>query len=157
MPGKGSRTPLLFTPMHPSAVREVRRKFGIDLTTIFDSDFTVVLESQIPTVQLDPDRSTGSRSWMKSYDRLLAGVLRPCPLKPGFQIIVTAMDSYGSPELRESLGVDMTHILALQKRYGFFTPGRRCRTPVVNRPPSLCRASGRKYATTHRRPVETAP
>jgi hypothetical protein len=39
--------------------------------------------------------------------------------KQGFQIIVTAMDSFGSPELREYIGVDMHSILALQKRYGF--------------------------------------
>jgi hypothetical protein len=33
--------------------------------------------------------------------------------------VVTAMDSHGSPELREYLGVDMDVILGLQKKYGF--------------------------------------
>jgi hypothetical protein len=53
------------------------------------------------------------------YERLLRDFADVASRKPGFQIIVTAMDSYGSPEVRENLGVDMNHILALQKRYGF--------------------------------------
>jgi hypothetical protein len=39
--------------------------------------------------------------------------------REGFEVIVTAMDSYGSPELREYNGVDMTSILGLQREFGF--------------------------------------
>jgi hypothetical protein len=53
------------------------------------------------------------------YDRLMREFTDVERSKPGFQIIVTAMDSYGSPDLREQIGVDMTHILALQRKYGF--------------------------------------
>lgn len=43
----------------------------------------------------------------------------PANRKNGFQIIVTAMDSYGSPELREFIAEDMDNVLKLQKKYNF--------------------------------------
>jgi hypothetical protein len=51
--------------------------------------------------------------------RLLDAFRAVAENKNGFQIVVTAMDSYGSPELREYIAVDMPHIVALQKRFGF--------------------------------------
>jgi hypothetical protein len=53
------------------------------------------------------------------YETLLPMFAGIASSHPGFQTIVTAMDSYGAPEMREYLGVDMNSILALQKKYGF--------------------------------------
>jgi hypothetical protein len=115
--GKGFETPLQFTPMHSSAVREVKRKYGIDLTSIFDQNSPWYWKTN-PAVQ-----STLTEYRIHKldevYERLLGEFSDHAKSRPGFQIIVTAMDSYGSPELREQLGVDMSRILALQKRYGF--------------------------------------
>jgi hypothetical protein len=115
--GKGFETPQLFAPMHPSAVREVRKKYGIELTKIFDQSSSWYWKSD-PRVQASiADYRVNKLD--EVYERLMREFTEIERTRPGFQIIVTAMDSYGSPELREQIGVDMTHILALQKRYGF--------------------------------------
>lgn len=115
--GKGFQTPHLFTPMHPSAVREVRSRYGIELTSIFDENSPFFWKTN-PTVR---ERITEYRinKLDEIYVRLLKDFTEIARKKEGFQIIVTAMDSFGSPELREDLGVDMTRILALQKKFGF--------------------------------------
>ena len=115
--GKGFETPLLFSPMHPSAVREVRKKYGIELTKIFDQTSPWYWKTNPAVESTIVDYRINKLDEL--YNRLLRKFTDHARSKPGFQIIVTAMDSYGSPELREELGVDMTHILALQKRYGF--------------------------------------
>jgi hypothetical protein len=53
------------------------------------------------------------------YEKILGSIQYMVKSKPGFKIIVTAMDSFGSPELKEQIGVDMDHILKLQKKFGF--------------------------------------
>ena len=115
--GKGLDEPLKYAPMHPSAVRDIRKKFGIDLLTIFDENSPWYWKSN-PTVQSTLTEYRISKL-DEIYERLLREFSDYARLRPGFQIIVTAMDSYGSPELREHIGVDMAHILALQKRFGF--------------------------------------
>lgn len=115
--GKGFDNPNLFTPMHPSAQHEVRRKYNIDLAGIFNplSPYfwktnafakNAVVEYRVNQLTL-------------AYETFLSIFSQIAKAKPGFQIVVTAMDSYGSPELREYLGVDMNQIIALQKKYQF--------------------------------------
>ena len=115
--GKGFETPLLFTPMHPSAVREIRRRYGFDVTTIFDPNSPWFWKTN-PTVRSEVTDYRVSKL-TEVYNRLLKEFTGIAAQKQGFQIIVTAMDSFGSPELREQLGVDMNQILSLQRRYGF--------------------------------------
>ena len=115
--GRGFETPQLFAPMHPSAVREVRKKYGIELTKIFDESSPWYWKSNPAVESSITDYRVNKLD--EVYERLLREFTDHARTKPGFQIIVTAMDSYGTPELREQIGVDMTHILALQKRYGF--------------------------------------
>ena len=115
--GKGFDEPLRYSPMHPSAVREVKQKYGIDLLSIFDQSSPWYWKSN-PFVQSAlTEYRIGKLD--EVYGRLLREFSDHARTKPGFHIIVTAMDSYGSPELREQLGVDMDHILALQKKYAF--------------------------------------
>jgi hypothetical protein len=53
------------------------------------------------------------------YETFLTSFSEIAKTKPGFQIIVTAIDNFGSPELREQHGIDMHSIIELQKRFGF--------------------------------------
>lgn len=114
---RGFADPQYFAPMHPSAQREFRRQYGFDLPSVLDpkSDHywkvnrdaaASVTEFRVKTLE-------------RVYDTLLAMTQEIVRDKPGFMVIVTAMDSFGSPELREYIGVDMKSILALQKEYGF--------------------------------------
>jgi len=115
--GKGFETPLLFTPMHPSAVKEIRKKYGFDVSTIFDPNSPWFWKTN-PTVRTEVTNYRVNKL-TEVYNRLLKEFTEIAGRKQGLQIIVTAMDSFGSPELREQLGVDMSQILSLQKRYDF--------------------------------------
>jgi hypothetical protein len=98
-------------------VREVRRKYGIELTTIFDPNSPWYWKSNPTVVSTLTEYRIGKLD--EVYERLFREFNDVAAKKPGFQVIVTAMDSYGAPEVKENLGVDMNHILALQKRRGF--------------------------------------
>ena len=115
--GRGFEDPKYFTPMHSSARSDVMRRYGFDLSTIFDPQSpnywkdntavrSAVVEYRIAKLQ-------------QVYELMLGNFDEIARSKPGFQVVVTAMDNLGSPELRENHGVDMNHILALQKKYGF--------------------------------------
>jgi uncharacterized protein YdaL len=114
---KGFETPPQFTPMHPSAVREVRRKFGFELSSIFDPNSPAYWKTN-PVAKSEVIEYRIAKL-TEVYERLLTEFTQIAKAKEGFQIIVTAMDSYGSPELREQIGVDMRQILALRKRFDF--------------------------------------
>jgi hypothetical protein len=115
--GRGFEDPQFFTPMHPSAVRDVRKKYGIDLRSIFDSHSPHYWKTNSATrLAVTEYRVTVIANVMA---RLLDAFRAVAENKNGFQIVVTAMDSYGSPELRDYIAVDMPHIVALQKRFGF--------------------------------------
>jgi hypothetical protein len=115
--GKGFDEPNLFTPMHPSAQKEVKKKFGIELKSIFDphSQFywgsNPSVKSAVVEYRLNVIREV--------YDQILTMFAEVATRKPGFQVIVTEYDSYGSPELREYVAVDMDRIVALQKKFNF--------------------------------------
>jgi hypothetical protein len=115
--GKGFEQPALFTPGHPSAKAELKRKYGIDLKAAFDSlspsywKINAEVKNAIVNYRVQKIQNV--------YEILLKTFSTLAKDKPGFQIIVTAFDNIGSPELREQLGVDMHYILNLQKQYGF--------------------------------------
>jgi uncharacterized protein YdaL len=115
--GRGFLDPQLFTPMHPSARREFKRRHGFDLPAIFDSSSSWYWKA-------NPEAASAVTEYRVQvvthvYEMMLPMIMSIQSSKPGFQVIVTAMDSYGSPELREYFGVDMASILRLQKRFGF--------------------------------------
>jgi uncharacterized protein YdaL len=114
---RGFADPQYFAPMHSSAQREFRKQYGFELPSVLDpkSDrywkvdrnaAASVTEFRVKTLE-------------HVYRVLLAMIQEIAGGKPGFAVIVTAMDSFGSPELREYIGVDMKNILALQKEFGF--------------------------------------
>ena len=115
--GRGMNDPNVYTPMHPSARAEMMKQYGIDLNKIFDPNSYYYWKNnhdvenkvtQYRVTQLDT-----------VYQVLLKSFYEVAQKKKGFEVMVTAMDSYGSPELREYIGVDMKDIIQLQKRFGF--------------------------------------
>ncbi len=115
--GKGLNEPDLFTPMHPSAKSEVLKKYGIDLGKIFDPSSNFYWKSN-PYVEKSITEYRVNKL-NELYEIFLPTIKQIADKKSGFEVIVTAMDSFGSPELRANIAVDMKNIIALQKKYGF--------------------------------------
>lgn len=115
--GRGFDEPNLFTPMHPSAQQEVKRLYNVDLKALLDPQS----KSYWRTNSTAKDAVINYRvsAITRVYRLLLDRFTALSRTKPGFQIVVTAMDSYGSPELREFIADDISTVLALQKQYGF--------------------------------------
>jgi hypothetical protein len=115
--GSGFRDSALYTPMHPSAREEVKKRHGFDPVGIFDSRSSVYWRTHPEIV------AALSAYRVNTLERIYRELLRACAdiaqARDGFEVIVTAMDSYGSPELREYIGVDMESIIRLQKEFGF--------------------------------------
>ena len=115
--GRGFENANLFTPMHATARSDFKKYFGFDPVNLFSPSSSYYWKNN---------------SWAKNamvnyrinkidevYEKILGSIQYMEKTKPGFKIIVTAMDSFGSPELKEQIGVDMEHILKLQKKFGF--------------------------------------
>ena len=115
--GQGFENPNLFTPMHPSAKKEVYEKFGIDLTKIFDSDSKFYWKNNSEVKRTITEYRVNKLS--EIYELLLNSFSRVANTKAGFQIVVTALDSYGSPELRDYIAEDIGNLIELQKKYNF--------------------------------------
>ncbi|MDD8018670.1 MAG: DUF2334 domain-containing protein [Bacteroidota bacterium] len=115
--GRGLEDAKFFTPMHPSAKRELKTKYNLDVSNIFDP-FSATFWRVHPEIK---NILTAYRidQLQLVYKKLLDAFSPMTQSKPGFEIIVTAMDQLGTPELREYLGVDIASILKLQKEYGF--------------------------------------
>jgi uncharacterized protein YdaL len=115
--GRGLEDPAVFTPMHPSALKDFKRRFGFDLRSVLDSASTYYWKTNPEARRTVEEYRVHALE--NVYTVLLTMARQVADSHPGFQVIVTAMDSYGSPELREHLGVDMGSILALQKQFDF--------------------------------------
>lgn len=115
--GRGFDDPLQYTPMHPSAREAFRRRYGYDPATVFDRESPNYWRTNL---QVRTDLTYFRIDKLNSvYVQLLNMLKGVAAQKPGFNVVVTAQDAFGSPELREWLGVDMPSILSLQKEYGF--------------------------------------
>jgi uncharacterized protein YdaL len=114
---KGLEDPKYFTPMHRSARNEVMKLYGFDLLKIFDPSsssywkYSNDIKNKIIQYRINKLDSV--------YDMFLNTFAQVAKKKKGFEIVVTAMDSYGSPEVKEYIAVDMENIIKLQKKYGF--------------------------------------
>jgi hypothetical protein len=115
--GRGFADPNVFTPMHPSAQRAVRRRYGVDMARLFDPQSPEYWKTAPAGAAAVTEYRV--QEIVAVYERLLGMIRGVAATREGFEVIVTAMDALGSPELREYIGVDMRRILDLQKRYGF--------------------------------------
>jgi uncharacterized protein YdaL len=115
--GRGFDDPHLWTPMHPSARNEVLRRHGFDLRRMFDPRAVEYWKSNAAVRRALVEYRIGVLD--RVYGKILGRIAPIAASREGFEVMVTAMDSYHAPEMREFLGVDMDRILALQRRHGF--------------------------------------
>ncbi|MCU7523894.1 MAG: DUF2334 domain-containing protein [Ignavibacteria bacterium] len=115
--GKGLENPNLYTPMHESAQKEFKQRYNLDLKKIFTPGTASYWKTNPVVKSLVTEYRINKLS--EVYERLLTAFNAFAQKKKGFQVIVTAMDSYGSPELKDYIGVDMTSIISLQKKHNF--------------------------------------
>lgn len=114
---KGLIDPNLFTPMHVSAQKEFRQKYNTDLKKIFTPGSGSYWKSNANVKANVTEYRINKLS--EVYDKLLSSFSNIARSRKGFQVMVTAMDSYGSPELRDYIAVDMSRIIDLQRKYHF--------------------------------------
>jgi uncharacterized protein YdaL len=114
---RGLEDPNLFTPMHPSARDAVRKKYGIDLASIFDPLSPFYWKEHAEVRHAVTEYRVGRL--LEVYDALLSMASEYGRAREGFQVIVTALDEIGTPELREYIGADMRALLRLQKQFRF--------------------------------------
>ncbi len=97
-PAKGMNEPNYFTPMHPSARAEVMKQYGIDLNKIFDPSSYYYwknnrdVENKITNYRV--------KQLDTVYQVLLKSFYEVASKKNGFEVMVTAMDSHGSPGIK---------------------------------------------------------
>ncbi len=115
--GRGPLDPNLLTPMHLSARMEFRKRYSFDPGELLDSssahywktheeDWKKFEEYRVNTI-------------VSFHERFLALFQTIQTAKPSFDVIVTAMDNLGSPELRRDHGIDVRRIIELKKKYQF--------------------------------------
>ncbi|MCX6155948.1 MAG: DUF2334 domain-containing protein [Candidatus Kapabacteria bacterium] len=115
--GKGMNQPELFTPMHESAKKEFKNKYNIDLPSIFNPASAHYWQKN--TIVRHEVIDYRIKKLTEVYKLLLNEFSKINKNKDGFQVIVTAMDSYGSPELKENIAVDMSEIIKLKNQFKF--------------------------------------
>ena len=112
----GFENPEQFMPMNKSAQIEFKKLYKFDMPDIFNE--------------------TSSYYWMKNlnarkavtqyrvnkikelHDYLLSSIYKTMAQKPGFDVILTFMDSYESPEIIENVGVNSDVMISLQRKFG---------------------------------------
>ncbi len=115
--GEGLNAPELFTPMHSSAQTLFKNKFGYDLTSIFNASsknyWANSAQAKSNVIEFRVDQLSAI------YTKLLSVFSFYVQKRNGFQMIVTALDNLGSPELREYIGTDIKRIIGLNKQFQF--------------------------------------
>ncbi len=113
----GFSEPERFAPMHPSALSEFKKEFGFDMRQIFNpsSDYfwKQNAKAKAEVIKYRVDKIS------ELHDRLLKTITDYSKSKPGFGVMVTFMDTYFSPEIKENHGVNSDAIVALQNKYNF--------------------------------------
>ncbi len=115
--GLGFDDPQLFTPMHPSAVKQFQEIYGYNLKDIFKPSSG----SYWRTNQKVKEQVTAFRvdKIMELHDAFLSEISSFAKSRSGFDVIVTFYDTYFSPELTEYYGASSDNIIELRKKYKF--------------------------------------
>jgi len=145
--GRGFEDAELMTPLHPAARAEFGRHFGFDPIELFDP--------------------AGPRYWRREaaaaaaflryradtvvrLHELMLGVAEAVRAeRPGFDIVVTAMDSLSMPTLRDYVGVDTKRIAELTAHHDF--------TLQVEDPESMWSQDPRRYEAIAKRYATLVP
>jgi uncharacterized protein YdaL len=115
--GNGVQDPKYYTPMHPSARADFRRIAGFDPVQLFDQNSPNFWKTNPGALKKFEDYRVSVLA--RLHEELLKTMQEIQAEKPYFEVIVTAMDNIGSPELRANNGVDIQTIIDLEKRYRF--------------------------------------
>jgi uncharacterized protein YdaL len=115
--GKGFEDPKLFTPMHPTACKEFKKKYGFDLKQIFDQTslyyWKTNQKAKEDVIKYRVDKIADF------HDQILGAITKFAKTKSGFNIVVTFLDSYFSPENTVYYGINSDKIIELHKKYDF--------------------------------------
>lgn len=115
--GRGFIDPLVFTPMHPSAIKEMQELYHFDAKNIFNASSSVYWKNNAKVREsVVAYRVAKTKEVNEKFIQAFTEIAKA---KPGFQVIVTTMDTYNSPELKEYIGLDIDDIIDLQKKYKF--------------------------------------
>lgn len=115
--GNGPRDPRLLTPMHISARADFRRQCGFDPALLLD-----------PVSEYYWKKNRGAWKLFENYrvdalvrfhEEFLKTIREVQVDKPHLDVVVTAMDNVGNPELRTNHGVDVKRVIDLRNRYRF--------------------------------------
>jgi uncharacterized protein YdaL len=133
--GRGMRDPQLMTPLHPSARKEFLAQAGFDPVELFDAASPRYWRRDRTALRAFTRYRTNRVTQL--HDELLTFAHTFAASKPGFQVVITAYDSLGAPELRTQLGVDASQIAALRSKHRF--------TLVIEDPASAWSDDPRRY------------
>lgn len=145
--GNGVRDPRLMTPMHPSAREEFTNIYCFDPALIFDPQSSYFWKRNPAALKKYEDYRVGVLT--RLHEEFLSMIDGVRASKNGFDVVVTAMDDLGSPELRANNGVDALAIMALQDRHPF--------TLQIEDPQSEWSRDPRRYHQLARRYDTLAP
>ena len=115
--GRGMREPELMTPMHRSARVEFRSQDGFDPIELFEPGSPRFWRRD-PAALAAFTRYRVAKL-VELHDALLSLVDSVAAARPGFQAVVTVLDSLSAPELTSYLGVDARRVAALRTRHRF--------------------------------------
>lgn len=115
--GNGPQDPRLLTPMHPSARADFRRKAGFDPVLLFDTSSLYYWKNNEPAWKRFEDYRVDVLTHL--HEEFLKMMEEIRSQRPYFDVVVTALDNIGNPELRVNFGVDVQRIIELQKKYNF--------------------------------------
>jgi uncharacterized protein YdaL len=115
--GRGTRDPLLYTPMHPSARAEFRAQAGFDPVELLDS-LSVHYWRRDAAASAAFSRYRVTKV-VQLHDVMLSLADAVRAARPGFQVVATVYDSLTVPDLRNWLGVDAKQIAALRAKHDF--------------------------------------
>ncbi|TLY31334.1 MAG: hypothetical protein E6K56_05165 [Ignavibacteria bacterium] len=116
--GNGPRDPKLLTPMHPSARDEFRRARGFDPALLLDPLSPYYWKKNADAWKLFEEyRVDAITRFHEEFLNMIRDLRQQ--EKPHLDVIVTAIDNLGSPDLRPNHGVDVKRIIDLQRRFNF--------------------------------------
>ena len=113
----GPADPQTLTPMHGSAREEFKRLHEFDPVLLVNPSSPTFWKRKPAAWQKFEDYRVDKM--IQIHERMLALAQEIARRREGFEVIVTSLDSIGTPALRRSQGVDMLRLIELKKRFPF--------------------------------------
>ena len=138
---RGTRNPNLYSPMHPSARMEFKSNHRFDPAALFNAKSQFYWKNNHKA--LNQFERYRTKTLGRLHEEFLKLIDKVKTEKNQFEVIVTAMDDIGSPELRSYHGSDIRGLIKLQKTYHF--------TLQIEDPQSRWSTDPRRYASIAQR------